>query len=115
MAIFKKKKNGDYFIEMVQSLSEIKADSKNLKEGFKEHVDSEYEHRKLDREWQKQIDIKLAQAIKCPRNDDIDTLMEDKATSEGRFLGIKGVYAVAIGIAGLTSTTLIILWRLGLL
>lgn len=115
MAIFNKKKNGDYFIEMVKSLSEIKADSKNLKEGFREHVDSEYEHRKLDREWQNQIDMKLAKAMKCPRNDDIDTLMEEKATSEGKFLGIKAVYAVFISIVGFIATTLIILWRLGLL
>lgn len=115
MTIFNKKKNGDHFIEMVQTLSEIKADSKNLKEGFREHIDSEYERRKLDREWQNRIDMKLAQAIKCPREDDIDTLMEEKITSEGKFLGIKAVYAVFIGVVGFAATTLVILWRLGLL
>ena len=125
MRIFdRRKKNGDYFIDMIESLTEIKSDSKHLKNDFSEHTKAEYERRKMDREWQKCVDSKLQElkTVKCIKEeqlgnmqDDVDTLKTDKITRDGKFLGIKSVYAVILGVLGLPTLILGILWRLGFL
>lgn len=115
MGIFSKKRNGDYFVEMVQTLAEIKADNKHLTASFNEHNEAEYERRKIDREWQKSIDVKLSKPIECPQKDDINKLMSDKKISEGRILGMKSVYIVFAAVMFVIGGILGILWRLGLL
>lgn len=119
MNIFGKKANGDYFVEMIKTLTEIKSDGSHLKEKFEEHSTAEYERRKIDREWQKEINTTLAEAIECPKADQIDTiqtnvdtLTKDKTRREGKFLGVKSVYVVGVGILGFAALVLGILWRL---
>ncbi|KKM07778.1 hypothetical protein LCGC14_1730600, partial [marine sediment metagenome] len=47
--------------------------------------------------------------------EDVDTLKTDKITRDGKFLGIKSVYVAILGVLGLPTLVLGILWRLGIL
>ena len=128
MSIFSKKKNGDYFIQMIQTLTEIKSDNKHIKEGFDDHVNAGRTQREEDkkekqenRDWQKDIDLKLAKAIECPKatqidtnTDDIKEFKKDKQLRTGKILGMKFIYVVVIGILSFTALILGIMWRFGM-
>jgi hypothetical protein len=119
MGLLNRKKNGDYFVEMIKTLTETSLNVSHLKEGFGDHVKAGRIQRTEDKEWQKGVNLKLTE---CPKTEqigniqgDVDTLKIDKVKSEGKFLGVKSVYAVVIGALGFIAIVLGILWRLGLL
>lgn len=91
----------------------------NIDKNFDDHVEAGREQRKEDKIWQTKL---LENSLDCARGkqingiqDDIDTLNTDKKISEGKFLGVKSVYAFIIGAIVLIGGVLGILWRLGLL
>ncbi len=129
MNIFGKKKNGDYFVQMIESLTEIKTDCKHfkgeigeVKSDLKERDKAEYERRKIDREWQKGVDSLLSEKIECPKGEqiegiqaDVNTLKSDKQLKKGKFLGMKLIWVILIGALGLAMLILNIMWKLGML
>ena len=132
MGLFeRRKKNGDYFTQIITGITSLQKDTEfhkekltDIKTDFSEHKTAEYERRKIDREWQKCVDGKLQElkTVKCIKEeqlgnmqDDVDTLKTDKVTRDGKFLGIKSVYAVILGVLGFVTLVLGILWRLGYL
>jgi hypothetical protein len=117
--MFNRKKNGDYFVEMIKTLTETSSNVSHLKEGFADHVKAGRKQREEDKEWQKAVNTKMTE---CPKGeqigniqDDVDTLNTDKVKREGKILGVKSVYAIIIGVLGLPTLILGILWRLGVL
>ncbi len=108
----KKKKNGDYFIEMIKTLTETSANVSHLKEGFDDHVKAGRVQRTEDKEWQKTVNQKMNE---CPKSDQIDTLQDDISDIKSDKKGIKMIWKFAVGGLGVIAVTLGIFWRLGLL
>ena len=130
MGLFGRKKNGDYFTQIITGITSLQKDAEfhkekltDIKTDFIEHKTAEYERRKIDREWQKCVDGKLQELkiVKCIKEKlgnmqgDVDTLKTDKITRDGKILGIKSVYAVILGPVVFIGGVLGILWRLGYL
>ncbi len=119
MGLFGRKKNGDYFVEMIKTLTETSLNVNHLREGLDDHVKTGRIQRSEDKALQVEI---LKNSLECARGKqvddiqgDVDTLKTDKIKREGKFLGVKLVYAVIIGAIVLIGGVLTILWRLGLL
>ncbi len=111
MGLFGRKKNGDYFVEMIRTLTETSSDVKHLKEGFDDHLKAGRTQRAEDKEWQKDMNLKVT---KCPQGEQIDNIQKDIATLKSDKKGIKMIWKFTIGGLGLIVITLGILWRLGL-
>ena len=115
MGLFSKKKNGDYLVQIVDSLATLKSDSSHMKDSFKDHKDAECERRKLDRQWQRGVDTKLQKSIECPKAEQINDIQDDVDVLKSDKKGIKMTWKILVGVASVTAVILGILWRLGLL
>ena len=116
MGLFSKKRNGDYFVKIIETLTETSINVGHLKEGFDDHVKAGRIQRTEDKALQTEI---LKNSLECARGNqvdgiqkDVNTLNTDKIKREGKFLGIKLVYAVIIGVFGFITIVLGILWKL---
>ncbi len=112
MGLFGRKKNGDYFVEMIKTLTETSLNVNHLKEGFDDHVKAGRTQRIEDKEWQQTINIKIN---KCPQGEQIDDIQDEIIILKSDKKGIKMIYKFVIGGLGLIVAILVILWRLGLL
>ncbi len=111
MGLFGRKKNGDYFVEMIKTLTETSLNVNHLKEGFDDHVQAGRTQRVEDKEWQKGINLKVT---KCPQGEQINDIQHDIATLKSDKKGIKMIWKFSLGGLGLITIILGILWRLGL-
>ncbi len=112
MGLFGRKKNGDYFVEMIKTLTKTSLNVDHLKEGFDDHVKAGRTQRAEDKEWQKGINLKIT---KCPQSEQIDNIQDDITTLKSDKKGIKMIWKFSLGGLGLIAIILAILWRLGLL
>ncbi len=116
MGLFeRRKKNGDYFVDIIRSVTKTETNTDNLVKNFDEHVKGDYERRKIDRDWQKGIDTILQKAIECPKAEQIEGIQDDVDVLKSDKKGIKMIYKFILGGLGVIAITLGILWRLGLL
>ncbi len=116
MGLFeRRKKNGDYFIDIITSVTKTETNVNNLVGKVDEHIKGDYERRKIDREWQKNVDITLQNAIECPKAEQINDIQGDVNVLKSDKKGIKMVWKFVLGGLGLIAIILGILWRIGLL
>ena len=128
MALFGKKDNSikdnginwqQEVFEIAKAIPKILEKQVNMGTGFNDHVAAGRKQRDEDKIWQAKILENSLACIKGKQINDmqevVDTLKTDKIKREGKFLGVKLVYAVIIGILGFPTIILGILWRLGLL
>lgn len=123
MGLFNKKDNGINWqkevLDIGKALPSMVEKLENIDDKFNDHVEAGRVQRKEDKVWQAKL---LGNSLECARGkqvdviqDDLDILKSDKVKNEGKFLGIKLIYAVIIGGLGFIAIVLGILWRLGLL
>ncbi len=128
MALFGKKDNSikdnginwqQEVFEIAKAIPKILEKQVNMGTGFNDHAAAGRKQRDEDKIWQAKILENSLACIKGKQIDDmqevVDTLKTDKVTRDGKFLGIKSVYAVILAILGLPTLILGILWRLGFL
>ncbi len=123
MGLFNKKDNGINWqkevLEIGKALPSMVEKLGNIDFKFNDHVTAGRKQRDEDKIWQEKVLKNSLECIKGKQIDnmqgDVDTLRTDKITRDGKFLGIKSVYVVILGVLGLPTLVLGILWRLGIL
>ena len=123
MGLFNKKDNGvnwqQEVFEISKTLPTMVEKLGNIDKSFSDHVTAGRKQRDEDKVWQSKV---LENSLECMRGKqiddmqgDVDTLRTDKVRRDGKFLGMKSVYAVILGVLGLIGAVLGIMWRLGFL
>ena len=122
MGLFKKDNGINWqkeVFDISKALPDMSRQLGNIDSKFNDHVDAGREQRKEDKIWQAKLLQNSLECVKGKQIDnmqgDVDTLNKDKITRDGKFLGIKSVYAVILGAVVLIGGVLGILWRLGFL
>ncbi|KKM18735.1 hypothetical protein LCGC14_1662630, partial [marine sediment metagenome] len=108
MGLFNKKDNGINWQKEVFDISKALPDMSrqlgNIDSKFNDHVDAGREQRKEDKIWQAKLLQNSLECVKGKQIDnmqvEVDTLNKDKIKREGKFLGVKLVYAVILGVLG---------------
>lgn len=114
MGLFeRKKKNGDYFVDIIKSVTTTEANVTNLVGKVDEHIKGDYERRKVDRAWQSGVDETLLEAVKCTEKARINGIAEDVRTLQSDKKGWGMVWKFVIGAIVIIAGILGIIWKGG--
>jgi len=111
MGLFNKK-NGDYFTEIIKSVTKTEANVENLKDSFKEHMAAGYEQRKSDKIWQQAIDDKIDRCPESPRINTIETSLHIKLNEDA---GKVKVWKLIAAVVTLIATIIVVIINLKLI
>lgn len=106
--------------ETSKAIPAILKELESIGKGFSDHVETGRKQRDEDKVGKKDskdqliaIDLKLAEAIKCPKSEQIDNiasdvkdLKDDKTLKKGKFMGMKLIHTIIIGVFAFVALTL---------
>lgn len=133
MVFFSKKDNGINWqkevFETSKVLPAILKELESMGKGYIEHVEAgriqrteDKKENEIDVLWKQGIDLKLAEAIKCPKVEQIENntkaikdFTTDKELKKGKILGMNRIWIIFIGVAFAVMFVLNVLWKFRIL